>query len=157
MIRDQDDPFFGEVDYYSPQEIRGFQSYPIRAVHDFLGAIKDHASRIASIIRANIPIQNAEFDLIEIVKYYQAYCAVILGNGYRGDDRLFFDTLDLYNTGNISGTIPQDELWEEIPNMIKTINRQPYNRFVVGAGMDALIELVEFYQCILCRRAAGLN
>ena len=56
-----------------------------------------------------------------------------------------------------SGTISQDELWEEIPNMIKTINRQPYNRFVVGAGMDALIELVEFYQCILCRRAAGLN
>ena len=154
---DQGDPFFGEVDYYSRQEIWGFkESYPINAIHDFLGAIKDHVSRIQSIIDANIPIQNAEYDLQQIVKYYQAYCALILDNGtYRGYDKLFFGTIVLLDREGDAIMMSQDELWDDIFHMINTINRIPLRKFLVGSGMDALIELIGFYQCILCKRIDG--
>ena len=152
---DDDDPFYGEVDYYPPQEIWMFKDDPIKGIYDLLGAIKDHVSRIQTIIDANLPIQNAEFDLQQIVKYYQAYCAVMFSGS--GDDQLFFGTLSIYDRQNADQLLSQDELWQDIPYMIDTINRQPLSLFVVGSGMDALMELIESYQGILCRRAAGLN
>ena len=157
MIREEDDPFYGYVDYYTPQKIRGFKNDPIRSIHMLLGAIKDHISRIARIIRANRSIQNAEDDLLKIVKYYQAYCAILLGGIYRGYDQLFFGTVDLLNPESAADMMSQNRLWQDIPNMIRTINRQPLKNFIIGSGRDALMELINFYQCILSRRMGGLD
>ena len=138
------DPFFGQIQYFSDDDIQNMRQNLNHNLNSLYTDIKDNCQQAMQ----GAPIENL---LVDICKIFQGILELRFQSLVEQTDT-FYGVLDDVPLSDAPQLAPEDDLFDDIIECMERISRTPIQNVLAGVVNDQIKDIIDTYQAIIVKR-----